>query len=181
MNEDTVDLTRVEEYRIGEPLRRELHRLLRECFAEYPQERIYYKQLPHFRVVARDAGELVGQVGVEHRAVSAGGRPATIFGVVDLCVAASHRSRGVGSALLGEVERLARECAVDYVVLFADDHRVYLANGYRVAANPCRWVMIDEHRTLGIADRPLADCFMVKPVAGPDWPDGEVDLLGHVF
>jgi hypothetical protein len=68
------------------------------------------------------------------------------------------------------------------VLLFADDERVYLRNGWTRVDNRCTWLKIDEHRTLGLAVREsLADALMVKATGGLAWPEGDVDLLGHVF
>lgn len=65
--------------------------------------------------------------------------------------------------------------------MFADDHRLYTDNGYRRVTNLCRWMMIDEHQTLGIAEKSLADCMMVKQIGTQPWQDGRVDLLGYLF
>jgi hypothetical protein len=51
--------------------------------------------------------------------------------------------------LLAEVTEYARTCGMDFVILFADDDRVYTRTGWIRAANRCAWLKIDEHRTLG--------------------------------
>jgi hypothetical protein len=37
---------------------------------------------------------------------------------------------------------------------------------------------VEEHQTIGVAERSLADCMMVKPTAGQTWENGPVDMLG---
>ena len=176
-----MKISRIEHYRLDEPLRGELVELLRGSFPSYPRDRAYFKLPPHFHLLGTEDGRLVGQTGVEYRVVGADGRVLTVFGVSDLCVAPGARSRGLASALLRAVEGLARESGVEFVVLFADDERLYRANGFVRAANVCRRVMIDEHRTLGIKDEALGDCLMYKQLGPTAWPSGPLDLLGHVF
>ncbi|WP_410985773.1 hypothetical protein [Bacillus cereus] len=48
-----MNIEMVFEYEIDQKLRLAIQRLLVECFEEsYPRERIYFKQLPHFRLLA---------------------------------------------------------------------------------------------------------------------------------
>jgi hypothetical protein len=42
-------------------------------------------------------------------------------------------------------------------------------------------VRIDEHVTLGLARHADTGAMMVKALGEHVWPDGEVDLLGHLF
>ena len=154
--------------------------LLQVCFPGYPG-RAYFKLPPHFRFLARAGGELAGQVGVELRVMRVGGTVLRTFGVVDLCVLRAERSRGLAGRLLAEVTDLARSCGMDFVVLFADDDRVYTRNGWARAANPCSWLKIDDHTTLGLATAEDTGALMVKKIGQRTWPEGEVDLLGHLF
>ena len=103
-----------------------------------------------------------------------------IFGVVDLCVVASARSQGLAGRLLADLEKLARESGVDAVVLFADDPRLYLAHGYSQAPGPVKWLMINNHETLGIAEDSIGE-LMVKMLNEGTWEPGVTDMLGYVF
>ncbi len=49
------------------------------------------------------------------------------------------------------------------------------------AANPCSWVKIHEHATLGLARAQDTNALMVKATGQRAWPEGELDLLGHLF
>jgi GNAT superfamily N-acetyltransferase len=174
------DIVRVVEVEIAPKIREQLQRLLQACFPDYPS-RSYYKLPPHVRYLAISGEMVIAQVGVELRMIRVGESVFRTFGVVDLCVAADQRSRGLGSRLLTEVTDHARRNGIDFVVLFADDDRIYLRNGWEHVGNRCRWVRIHEHKTLGLATEALSDAMMVRAVGDRAWPEGDVDLLGHVF
>ena len=173
-------VSRVAEAEIGPDLRQQVQALLQACFPGYPS-RSYFKLPPHFRYLAMTGGELAAQMGVELRVIRVGSTVLRTFGVVDLCVRGSERSRGLAGRLLAEVTELARSCRMDFVILFADDDRLYTRNGWARAANPCSWLKIDNHTTLGLATAEDTGALMVKKIGQHDWPDGEVDLLGHLF
>jgi predicted acetyltransferase len=120
-------------------------------------------------------------MGVELRVIQVGGAVLRTFGVVDLCVRPGGRSRGLAGRLLAELTGYARECGMDFIILFADDDRVYTRNGWARVSNRCTWVQINEHTTLGIGQESMSDALMVKPTGDQPWPDGDADLLGHVF
>jgi GNAT superfamily N-acetyltransferase len=173
-------VSRVAEAEIGAELRQQVQALLQACFPGYPG-RSYFKLPPHFRYLATAGGELEAQMGVELRVIRVGGTVLRTFGVVDLCVTESGRSRGLAGRLLADLTEFARACGMDFVILFADDDRLYARNGWARAANPCTWVKIHEHTTLGIARAADTGALMVKATGPQAWPPGEVDLLGHVF
>ena len=175
-----VTILRVAEAEIGADLRGQLQALLQACFPGYPG-RSYFKLPPHFRYLAMANGALAGQMGVEFRMIRVGRHVVRTFGVVDLCVMKSERSRGLAARLLAEVTELAGVCGMDFVLLFADDDRLYARNGWARAGNPCSWVKIHEHATLGLAQAEDTGALMVKATGQLAWPEGVVDLLGHVF
>jgi GNAT superfamily N-acetyltransferase len=173
-------LVRVAEAEISRDLRRQVQALLQASFPGYPS-RSYFKLPPHFRYLAMTGDALAGQMGVELRVIRVGPHVMRTFGISDLCVRASERSHGLAARLLAEVTGLARACEMDFVILFADDDRLYSRNGWARAANPCSWVKINEHTTLGLATAQDTNALMVKATGQQPWPDGDVDLLGHVF
>lgn len=168
------------EAEIGTDLRQRVQALLEACFPGYPS-RSYFKLPPHFRYLVMTGGELAAQMGVELRVIRVGSTVVRTFGVVDLCVRKSGRSRGLAGRLLAELTELARACGMDFVILFADDDRLYTRNGWARAANPCTWVKIHDHTTLGVARAADTGALMVKVTGQQAWPEGEVDLLGHLF
>ena len=130
MSEPAVTLTRVAEAEISADRGRQLQTLLQASFPGYPG-RSYFKLPPHFRYLAMTGdGEVAGQLGVEFRVIRVGDAVVRTFGVVDLCVAARQRSRGLAARLLGELTGYARDCGMAFVILFADDDRLYVRNGW---------------------------------------------------
>lgn len=70
---------------------------------------------------------------------------------------------------------------IDFAFLLADDHRLYLKQGYELLDRHCTFLGIDEHQSLGQLERDLSDCLMVKPLGERPWPTGEIDFLGYLF
>ncbi len=178
---EDITVFRVAEAEIGADLSGQAQSLLQMCFAGYP-DRSYFKLPPHFRYLAMRSGSvLAAQMGVELRVIRVGDAVLRTFGVVDLCVRPNERSHGLASRLLAEVTEFARACGMDFVILFADDDRLYTRNGWARVRNRCSWLKIDDHTTLGLARRADPDAMMVKAVGERAWPEGDVDLLGHLF
>lgn len=178
---EAITVIRVAEAEIGADLSGQLQALLQACFAGYPN-RSYFKLPPHFRYLAMTgSGDVAAQMGVEFRVIRVGGTVVRTFGVVDLCVRESQRSRGLAGRLLAEVTELARSCGMAFVVLFADDDRLYARHGWARVTNRCSWVRIDDHVTLGLARLADPGAMMVKSLGEQAWPDDDVDLLGHLF
>jgi len=177
-----IGLALVDEFRIAHAQAEEIRRLLAASFpeCEFAKQRTYFKQIPTRRLLARDGDVLVGHLGLEHRVVATSAGPARIFGIIDLCVAPPARRRGIATRMLRRVERLGAENGIEFLVLFAQDSRLYERRGFRRAKNPLRWMKVHEHRTLGIGEEPLEE-LMVKPLGDRRWPDGLVDLLGYQF
>ena len=180
-DDEAITVVRVAEPEIGANVSGRLQSLLQTCFPGYPA-RSYFKLPPHFRYLAMTShGDVAAQMGVEFRVIRVGDRVVRTFGVVDLCVTDSERSRGLASRLLADVTALAHSCGMAFVVLFADDDRLYARNGWARVTNRCSWVQINDHVTLGLARLADPDAMMVKALGEQAWPDGDVDLLGHLF
>jgi len=180
-NSEEITFLRVAEAEIGADLSGQVQSLLQDCFPGYP-DRSYFKLPPHFRYLAMTSdGVVAAQMGVELRVIRVGDSVVRTFGVVDLCVRQGERSRGLASGLLAEVTGLARACRIDFLILFADDERLYVRNGWARVRNRCSWVKIDDHTTLGLARQADPDAMMVKAIGARAWPEGDVDLLGHLF
>ncbi|MFI9825996.1 GNAT family N-acetyltransferase [Streptomyces sp. NPDC052013] len=167
------------EYEIDSPLHERIRELLKECFPGYPP-RSHFKQLPQYRYLAWRDEELLAHAGVEHRMIRNGDTLLRVFGIIDLCVTTSVRSQGYAHRLLLEIESDAQSSGIDSIILFADDPRVYLANGYERVQNHGRWLMINDHESLGITEKPL-EGMMVKRISEKPWDSGMVDLLGYLF
>jgi ribosomal protein S18 acetylase RimI-like enzyme len=171
------------DYEIQESLREDMRRLLAICFPEesFTDSRTYLKQLPPQRLLVWIDGRMAGHAGIEYRVVGFdAAASARILGITDLCVHPEARSSGLASAMLREIESVATINRIEYLVLFADDRRLYERNGFRSKSNVLRWTRIHEHQTIGIACESVPE-LMVKELGNGSWPDGTVDLLGHLF
>jgi GNAT superfamily N-acetyltransferase len=171
---------RLPEAEIGADLHASLRDLLGECFPGYPG-RSYFKLPPHLRYVASSGGLVAAQLGLEYRVIRVGDDILRTFGVVDLCVREGFRGQGLAGRLLTETMAYAAACAMDFVLLFADDDRLYRRAGWDRVDNPLSWVKINEHATIGLAQAVTPHEMMVRAVGRRPWPAGEIDLLGHVF
>lgn len=174
-------ITRIDEYQIDEDLKKDLAALLSESFPGFPAGRIYYKQLPSFRFLAWEKDRLIGQLAVEHRIINAGGAPASIFGLSDLCVAPGKQGLKVGSRLLEQVEAEGRQFGIDFLLMVSSEREYFEHRGYRVADNICRWVSIGDHVSFGLVQGRLPGSLMLKSLSGKKWGEGVADFLGYMF
>ncbi|MEM7247370.1 MAG: GNAT family N-acetyltransferase [Acidobacteriota bacterium] len=172
----------VDDFRLSPEEREEIRVLLAESFPEedFVQTRTYLKQVPTRRLLARDGDRLVAHAGVEHRVVGTESGAIPILGLIEVCVTTSARGQGLGSHLVTWTEELARENDIEFLVLFAADHRLYERLGFQHETNVLRWAMIHEHQLIGLDEQPL-DELMVKPLSDRPWPGGTIDLLGYQF
>ncbi|MEW4225807.1 GNAT family N-acetyltransferase [Rossellomorea marisflavi] len=177
-------IKKVHEYELDDMARRSIQELLSESFGEdYPKERIYFKQLPHFRyLVLNEDNMLVAQVGLDYRVMNLNGHPVNVLGVIDLCVKKEYRSNVLGSLLLSEVEKFSEDRSIDFLLLFADDKGLYLKNGYRSVMNECTWLKIDNenHKSLGLGMEVMNE-LMMKEIGNVTWENGCLDLLGYLY
>ncbi|MFD0048028.1 GNAT family N-acetyltransferase [Actinomycetes bacterium NPDC127524] len=174
----------VHEYDISIELSSKIEELLNDSFPEiYPENRIYFKQLPHFRFLAYNQGNrLIGHAGLDYRVMNLNGKPLRILGVIDLCVAGNAQSQGVGSSLLLEIDAFAEGRSIDFILLFADKINLYVKNGYQRVENVCKWLKINQetHETKGIGSEQI-EGLMIKKAGTANWEEGELDLLGYLF
>lgn len=178
---DTIQLQRIEDYLLSPTQEEELARLLSASFPGYPANRTYYLQLPSFRYLATLNHQLIGHLAVTHRIINAGGEPARIFGLGDLCVQAGYKRKKIGSLLLNTLEKEALQHQIDFLVLVSDDQAFYLSKGFTLIENICRWVSIRSHESIGLVQGRIPGSLWVKSLHGKKWGDGIVDLLGYMF
>ena len=154
--------------------------LLDACFDGVHGGRTWFKQIPHERLLAWSGNDLMGHVGMECRVVRVGEAVVPILGIVDLCVAPAARRQGIGAALLQGAEERAR--GQSFALAMADDPRLCQRAGYSLLhATNVTFLAIDELRCHSVIRRDLSGIFMVKQLAFDAWPDGPIDLLGHLF
>ncbi len=174
-------IQRLEEFKITGEVQQQISMLLEKSFSGYPKGRSYYKQLPAFRYLAWEGKQLVGHLAVDHRMMSMDSLPVKVFGVVDLCIADSHQRNKLATRLLEELEKLGRQFDIDFVILLARHHPFYESNGYQSVDNDCKWLLIQENKSLGVIHRKLNEALMVKALGNKTWQGGLVDFMGHIF
>lgn len=184
IGEDNVKIDMVFDYEMGNDLASNIQELLSESFQEdFPKNRIYFKQLPHFRFVAfNEKNQLVGQVGIDYRVMNLNGDPIRVLGLIDLCVTQNTRSQGIGSMLLLEIEQFCCNRNIDFLLLLADNKTLYLKNGYRSVTNKCKWLKINHESqiTRGIGYEEI-EGLMIKEVGKYGWREGDLDFLGYLY
>ena len=158
----------------------QLQTLLQHCFPGYPS-RSYFKLPPHFRYLVMADGGLVSQMGVELRMIRVGRTVLRTFGVFGPVRADEASGRTAWPAPAGGGDR-ARRCVRGGLCHPVRRRQPSLPQE-RVGtpANPCSWLKIHDHTTLGLAPAQDTNALMVKKTGQQPWPDGEVDLLGHLF
>lgn len=156
-------------------------RFLEQNFAQYPTQRSYFRQIPHFRILAHDEqGQLCGHLAVEHRLVNNAGQILRVFGITDVCVHSSQRNKGLGTKLLKFAENLGQSSAIDALLLIASEPEFYLKNDFLAVENACKWLFLQGDQTLGVLNRKVGG-LMVKMLSAKTWREGQLDLLGHIF
>ena len=174
-------LHRVEEFQLTAATHAKIKSLLALSFESYPSYRNFLHQTPNFRYLMLDHKTLIGHMAVDHRIIQLNGETISIFGITDLCVHPEYQHQQSASNMITELESLAKAHKVEAIMLFTNLFPLYTKLGFEKQVNKCRWLMIQNNVSLGVARRSLEDCLMVKMLSDKKWSDGEVDLLGHVF
>lgn len=134
--------------------------------------------------MAKDNNQIVGQVGIDQRAIfSKKFGLIHIFGIVDLCVSSHLRGHGIGTLLLKNVEKLARQSdCIDCLMLFADDQRLYKKFGFYNPDMKCKFLAMDDLKSLYLLEKDMNSSLMIKNIKTEIFiKDDLIDMLGHVF
>ena len=144
----------VPEIQIDEGMSRAAVELLTQCFPGAGHDgRDYFKQLPHYRLLAYEGDRLVGHLGVDLRVMNLNGQAVTVFGAIDVCVAPDRQSLGIGigTALLQRFETIARDSnRVDFLFLLSKNPAIYESVGYKKTTLRTKWLKIDQHENLAV-------------------------------
>lgn len=176
----TMHISHLPDYLLSAEQRAEITALLQITFPHYPN-RTHFRQLPHFRILAHDESEaLIGHIAVEHRMINNAGQVLRVFGLADVAIHPKHQNKGLGTKLLQFTEQIARNTAIDALLLIAAEPEFYLKNDFLAVENDCKWLFLQGDQTLGVLQRRLGGV-MVKMLQGSQWRSGQLDLLGHIF
>lgn len=175
----------INEFQISKPLSREINRLLSKCFPDVTYaKRDYFKQLPHYRILARNKEQLIRQVAIDFRVMNLNGFPINVMGVVDLCVHPEFQRQGIAKELMGALEKLGRDHSdkVDCLLLVTDNPIFYEKIGFKKVDITTKWLKIDNHKNYGLGNEKIADAyFLIKQISNKKWVDGELDYLGYMY
>lgn len=111
--------------------------------------------IPELALVAEENGELIGHIMISHKTIEADGQEFPILYVAPLSVALEHRRQGVGSELMREGLRLARELGHKSVILVGDP-AYYHRFGFKTAAQ------FGIHDTHGIPEENVMVCELIE-------------------
>ncbi|WP_419962121.1 GNAT family N-acetyltransferase [Psychrobacillus sp. BM2] len=179
-----MKIKKVVECEIDNELSKDIQVLLSESFQDiYPNNRIYFKQVPHFRFLAfNEDKHLLAQVGLDYRVMNLSGKLIKVLGIIDLCVSRDSRTKGIASLLLLEIDKYCVEKNIDFLLLFADNKKLYLNNGYKSVKNKCKWLKIDNKNQtiLGIGYEEISE-LMIKKIGMNEWDEGDLDFLGYLY
>lgn len=172
---------KIEEYNIEPTTNQAIQVLLTESFSAYPKDRTYFKQAPTFRMLHWDGKKLIGHLAVNYRILNIGGSKVPVFGISDFCVSEEYRSKKIGTTLINSLEEKASKLNIQFLILIAEDHSIYKKNGFRLVNNTCRWLLINEHQSLGVMHGNIEKSILIKSIGNTKWNKGIVDFLGPVF
>ncbi|HEX4083942.1 MAG TPA: GNAT family N-acetyltransferase [Chthoniobacteraceae bacterium] len=156
----------------------ELRQLL---LSSFPYEtallsRRYIRKAPAHRWLVRAvSGELVAHVGVHDLVIGIGTREVRIGGIAEVCVAHSHRGRGLVGKMLAEAHAWMEREGIPFAMLFGHP-KIYTSIGYQLIENP-----IQVENALIHTWNPFKGKPMVRLIGAEPWPTEPVDLRGPTF
>ncbi|MCH2045523.1 MAG: GNAT family N-acetyltransferase [Saprospiraceae bacterium] len=173
------------ELEITRELSEQINALLQASFSEVDYEgRDYFKQLPHYRIVAFDQKKVIGHLSLDLRVMNLNQETVHVLGVVDLCVDPNFKGQGIGQALLDYAENIAQKSPnkVDFLLLVADDDRLYQKVGFQRISIETQWLKLHQHQNYGVGKEKIEDAFfLIKSVHGRTWENGSLDYLGYMY
>lgn len=176
----------INEFQITPSISKEINELLRLSFQEVDyQGRDFFKQLPHYRILAKKGDRIIGQLAIDLRMMNLGGSPINVFGVIDLCVHPDLQGEGVGKKLLQKFEAIANEHShkIDFLFLVTEKSDYYKKLGYQeITSLEVAWLKIDQCENLGMGKELVDDVsFMIKSISAKEWTDNKLDMLGYWY
>ena len=154
--------------------------LLQNLFKGLPQ-RSQFVQVPHFRVLAKSANQIVGHISVTQRMVKQKENISQIYFISDVCVLDSFKGRGIASILLNMVVEKAKEKQIPFLFAVAPDPALYLKNNFVEIKNNGNWLMIRESNSIGLMRSPLPSHFMVYQLGEKKLNESSIDFLGPLI
>lgn len=171
----------INEYDLDEKEHGAINKLLNNCFSNYPRDRSHFRQIPSFRLIGKNDQGIQGHIAITYRWMQLGQTTIKVFGLSDICVAEAARDQKMATLMIEQIAALGRGKQIDFLVLIAWEPKVYESMGFTLVNNYCRWLLIQNDRSLGIAQRRIEDGLMVKPLGNKLWSAETLDFLGTIF
>jgi GNAT superfamily N-acetyltransferase len=179
----TVQL--IDEFKLNNSIKKQIIELLKVSFPEENYNgRTYFKQLPHYRLLLKNKGKLMGQLGLDYRVMLLNEQPIRVLGVIDFAIFPEYQGQGLGTYLLSELDNIVKKHGgnIDFLLLVADKHHFYERCGYTLIKQKVKWLTLEEHINYGIQERTFDDCLMIKQIGKKTWGmGGELDMFGYWY
>lgn len=154
---------------VDDALDAELRALLSTCFGDEFAHKRYCHEMPPHRLLVPDEDVLVAHVAVHEKVLKSEGAALPFLGIAEVCVAPSHRGRGLVRLMMRELE--AHFEGFPFAVLLGDPG-VYGSSGYHSVDN-----VYFPYECTG---KPNAHA-MVKALGSRPWPVADVAIEGPPF
>jgi len=177
-----LEIRKYPEIELTDEIRHQVSLLLQKSFPETSfHGQHYYKQLPHYRLLAYEDEMLIGHLAVDYRMMRLNDQLIKVFGLRSFCVFEERRNHYIGSFLLEEAEKLAEAANADFLFVFSTIGGIFKKHDFKHVDNICTWLKIDEHKSTGIGDGFLKEEIMIKQISHKKWETGNVDFLGYLY
>jgi N-acetylglutamate synthase-like GNAT family acetyltransferase len=175
----------IDEFKINEKTKNQISELLKICFSDEDYGgRTYFKQIPQYRILVKENGNLIGQLGLDYRIMTINKKPIRVLGVIDLLVSPEKQKLGIGTKMLDKLNRIAEQnrINVDFILLVADKHKFYEKSGFKLTKQNVKWFATENHINYGIQEGKFDNCLMIKQIGRTKWEDDtELDMLGYWY
>lgn len=174
----------IEEFKLDVRIQEQIRVQLKTCFGDSEfDKRIYFKQRAHYRLLLKNEDKLIGQMGLDYRAMFLGDEAIQVLGLIDFTVDPKFQGKGYGTKMLKELDQIALQfdTNIDFLLLAADTHKVYLNNGFKRLKQKVKWLGFHKHQTTEIITRDT-DFLMIKPLGKKQWrADALLDMMGYMY
>jgi N-acetylglutamate synthase-like GNAT family acetyltransferase len=175
----------IDEFKLDQETKAQVAELLKICFPEEDfNGRIYFKQLPHYRLLLKDKTKIIGQLGLDYRMMTLNQQPISVLGIIDLAILPTYQGQGLGTKLLKELDSIVKKHSenIDFLFLVADKHHFYENCGFKLIKQHVKWLTIEEHINYGLQEKEFDNCLMIKQIGQKKWiENGELDMFGYWY
>lgn len=173
------------EFAIEESIKKQISELIRICF---PEEnfygRTYFKQHPHSRLLMIKENKLIGQLGLDYRAMNLNGKAIHVLDIIDLAILPEYQRQGYASKLIHHLIALSSNWThnIDFLLLYSEHTHFYERFGFSAIAQHIEWLAMEEHVNYGVMQEHLPKGLMYRPIGTKCWTENsKLDLLGYFY